>query len=294
MKKALACAIIIVFIFFLLLILMFIESLFFVRFGMPAVYFTTLIFSIILFFACGFLCKKIGNRTAKGMNTEFVSTVAHNLKTSLSAIKWSLRMLIDGDFGKNSEEQKEVALRLYKKNEAAISALDDLLNLSKIEDGAYIYKKNPADIISIILSVMDDYKDEIKSKNIELEFEKPEYGVPKMRLDEEKIRIAIQNIFDNAVKYTSAGGKIKVCLKHTEKEIEIEIQDSGIGIPEQQQINIFRKFFRGDNAVQTEFDGSGLGLFIAGNIISAHKGKIWFESEENKGTTFYISLPVVK
>ena len=111
-------------------------------------------------------------------------------------------------------------------------------------------------------------------------------------LDAEKAKLAFQNIIDNAVRYTSLNGQITISLKIVDKNIEFSVEDSGVGVPENQQARIFTKFFRGANAVRMNTEGSGLGLFIAKNIVEAHGGKIWFKSEENKGTTFYISFPI--
>ncbi len=104
--------------------------------------------------------------------------------------------------------------------------------------------------------------------------------------------MAIQNLIDNAIKYTPPKGEIVVSLKQIEKEVEFLVKDSGVGIPKEQQKRIFTKFFRSANVIRMETDGSGLGLFIAKNIIEVHGGKIWFESEEGKGSTFYFTLPI--
>ncbi len=108
------------------------------------------------------------------------------------------------------------------------------------------------------------------------------------------MRIVIQNFLDNAIRYSPEGGKISISLNSDGKNIQFKMQDFGMGIPKNQQDKIFTKFFRGDNAVRVNTVGSGLGLFLAENIIEAHSGKIWFESEENKGTSFYFTLPIKK
>jgi signal transduction histidine kinase len=148
-----------------------------------------------------------------------------------------------------------------------------------------------ADLGSICQSMFDAYQEEIKRKNLEFTFNKPQ-ELPKVNVDVEKISLAIQNLLDNAIRYTPSGGKITVSLETKGNYIEFSIKDTGIGIPKTQQERIFTKFFRGSNALKTETEGSGLGLFIVKNIIEAHGGKIWFESEEGKGTTFYFTLPV--
>ena len=111
-------------------------------------------------------------------------------------------------------------------------------------------------------------------------------------LDVEKMKLAIQNLLDNAIRYTQPGGRVTASLKYVKKEIEFSIKDTGIGIPKDQQERVFTKFFRGANAIRLETEGSGLGLFITKNIIEAHGGKIWFESEENVGTTFHFTIPL--
>lgn len=228
------------------------------------------------------------------MKTEFVSLAAHQLRTPLSAIKWTLRMLLDGDLGEITEEQRDFIEKTYKSNERMITLINNLLNITRIEEGRYLYKPTLTNIENVIQSVVDFYKEEIKRKNIKFEFQKPEEKVTQVLIDVEKIRLAIQNLLDNALKYTLPGGKVTISLKEDKDEIEIFVKDSGVGIPKDQQEKVFTKFFRGANIMRMETEGSGLGLFIAKNIIEAHGGKIWFRSEEGKGTTFYFTLPLKK
>ncbi len=106
--------------------------------------------------------------------------------------------------------------------------------------------------------------------------------------------MALKNLIGNANKYTPASSKVTISLKHDKKEVAISIKDTGIGIPQASQQKIFTKFFRGQNAIRMETEGSGLGLFITKNIIEAHSGRIWFESEEGRGSTFYVAIPIKK
>jgi two-component system sensor histidine kinase VicK len=167
------------------------------------------------------------------------------------------------------------------------------LNVARIEEGRYLYRPVLADIVPICQSVIDSYKEEIGKKNLKFEFEKPK-ELPKVRVDIEKISLAIQNLLENAILYNLPGGKIEISLKLKENKIEFSIKDTGIGIPKELQRRVFTKFFRAPNAMRIETEGSGLGLFITKNIIEAHGGEIWFESEEGKGTTFYFTLPVAQ
>ena len=226
------------------------------------------------------------------MKTEFVSIAAHQLRTPLSAIKWSISLLkekIKGD--KDAEDLLE---KLNQSNERMIRLIDDLLNVTRIEEGRYIYKPVPRDIVQIIESVIVLRVEAAKRKGIDFSFNKPKEKIPEVKVDEEKISIVIQNLVENAINYTPSGGKILVSIIYQKEtqEILVEVKDTGIGIPKSEQQRVFSKFFRGTNAIKNETEGTGLGLFIAKNIIEAHGGKIWFKSEKDKGTTFYFTLPI--
>ena len=228
------------------------------------------------------------------MKTEFVSVSAHQLRTPLSAIKWTLRMLLDGDLGEMTPEQKNFIEKTYWSNERMITLINDLLDVTRIEEGRYLYRPALTDFEPVIQFVIDSFGEEIKRKNIKCEFKKPEKKLPEIIMDVEKIKIAIQNLLDNAVRYTPLGGNVIISLKYGKNEIEFSITDNGVGIPESQKQRVFSRFFRGVNVIRLETEGTGLGLYIAKNIIETHGGRIWFESEEGKGTTFYFTLPVKK
>ena len=219
------------------------------------------------------------------MKTEFVSLAAHQLRTPLSAIKWTLRILLDGDLGDFLE-------KTYQSNERMISLINDLLDVTRIEEGRYLSKLTLVNIEEVINLVVNSYKDEIKRRKIKFEFKKPEEKMPQIMVDVEKMGLVVQNLLDNAVHYTRPGGEVIISLNRGAKDIEFSIKDTGTGIPEEQQERIFTKFFRGTNAIKMEAEGSGLGLFIAKNIIDAHNGKIWFESKQGEGTTFYFNIPI--
>jgi two-component system sensor histidine kinase VicK len=226
------------------------------------------------------------------LKTEFVSISAHQLRTPLSAIKWSLRMLLDGDIGRLTEEQEEFIEKTYKANEKMINLVNGLLDVTRIEEGRYVYRPQLLQLEEIVRSVIKSLQEEIKKKEIKFKFEKPEGKLPKVKIDKEKIGLAIQNLLDNAIRYTPKGGGVTVSLKCVKNKIEVSVKDSGIGIPKEQQSRVFSKFFRGSNAIRVETEGIGLGLYITKNIIEAHGGQIWFKSKEGKGTTFYFTLPI--
>ncbi|MEK9134708.1 MAG: ATP-binding protein [Patescibacteria group bacterium] len=231
-------------------------------------------------------------KTIERLKTEFVSLAAHQLRTPLSGMKWALKMMLDGDAGKITKKQTELTNKVYESNERMIDLVNDLLNVARIEEGRYIFKPIFADMETIIQFVVNSYKEQVEKKGLGLEFKVLEKELPQVKIDVEKMRLAVQNLIDNAIKYTVSGGSITVSLRRAGESIECQISDTGVGIPDDQKARVFSKFFRGTNAVKIETDGSGLGLFIAKNIIEAHGGKIWFQSEEGKGTAFCFSLPI--
>jgi signal transduction histidine kinase len=226
------------------------------------------------------------------LKTEFVSLSAHQLRTPLSAIKWTLKMILDGDMGEINEEQKDLLRKTYNSNERMISLINDLLNVTRIEEGRYIYKKKLVDLSSLVKEIVKNYKEESKRRGLSFKFKAPKGKIPEIKMDPDKIKLVITNLIDNAIRYTSEKGKVIVSLEKKKNNLEFSVEDSGIGIPEDQQERLFSKFFRASNAVRTETEGSGLGLFICKNIIDAHNGEVWFESEQGKGSKFYFSLPI--
>lgn len=229
------------------------------------------------------------------MKSEFVSLAAHQLRTPLSAIKWTLGTLLAGDFGELAADQKNYVKMAYQSNQRLIDLINDLLNVTRIEEGRFVYNTTPMDIEQMVESMIQSYKREvIGEKRLTLTFVKPKQKLPKVEVDAEKINLAIQNFIDNAIKYTPSGGKITVSLELIDKEIKFSVKDTGIGIPKDQQERIFTKFFRAPEAVKMATEGSGLGLYITKNIVEAHGGKIGFESEKGKGSTFWFTLPIKK
>lgn len=231
----------------------------------------------------------------EAMKSEFVSIAAHQLRTPLSGIKWTLKMLIDGDLGKISKDQKEILEKTYVSNERMISLVNDLLNVTRIEEGRYIHKPEMVNILDIVEPLVESYKAEAERKGIKLNLETTKKRNLNVAADIEKITLVAQNLLENALKYTPKGGKIIFFVKHKVKanKIEVSVKDSGVGVPKDQQARLFTKFFRAANVMRMETEGSGLGLFICKNIIESHGGEIWFDSEENKGSTFYFTLPIV-
>ncbi|MCK5413621.1 MAG: hypothetical protein KAI57_04595 [Candidatus Pacebacteria bacterium] len=232
-------------------------------------------------------------KKVQALKTEFVSIAAHQLRTPLSAIKWTLTTILDEDLGTLNEKQKEYLEKSNLSNERMIDLVDDLLNLSRIEEGRYIQVEDFLKIADLVNEVLEGEEHKASKKNVIMEF-KNNNKISDVLADKEKIKLVIQNLIENAINYSFESAKVYIHLTEDAEnhEIKFEITNTGIGIPEESKERIFTKFFRSDNAVKTETVGSGLGLFINKNIIESHGGKIWFESEEGKETSFYFTLPL--
>jgi signal transduction histidine kinase len=226
------------------------------------------------------------------IKSEFISIAAHQLRTPLSAIKWILKMVLDEDSGKLNEEQRELLDKGYKSNERIIGLVNDLLSVSRIEEGRFGYNFDMCDLQEIIDIVKDNTKNLIKKNSQSFKITKPS-NLPKAYIDKERILLVLQNLVDNAIKYTPEFGKIEIIIKkQDDKFLKVSIKDNGVGIPEKDKVKLFTKFFRATNVMRMQTEGSGLGLFIAKNIIEEHKGRIYIESEEGKGTKINFTLPL--
>lgn len=231
---------------------------------------------------------------ANKMKTEFVSIASHQLRTPLAAMRWTLNLLNDDKTSNPSAQEQTNYLGLIKEsNERMIRLVNDLLDVSRIEMGRIILNPCQVNLYILIKKIIDNYALLAKASNIDINLEANE-TLPNAYVDPEKISLVIQNLVDNAVKYTKGKGEVKITATADGDHVKVMIKDTGVGIPKSQQKHIFQKFFRSDNIMKHQTVGTGLGLFIAKAIIEDSNGKIWFESEENKGTTFYFTLPKYK
>jgi len=225
------------------------------------------------------------------LRTEFLSLAAHQLRTPLVEVKWALQELLDGGKTKFSLAQQELLKKTHASNDGMLALIEDLLDTTKIKEGEYLSSLAPAQIEQIAASVVESYKEEASRQGIELELLMPPKPFPRVLVDEEKIKLAVQNLVGNAIHYTLSGGKVTVSLLSDTKEVRISVLDTGIGIPQKEQWRIFEQFFRAANAKKLGKKGTGLGLYLTKNIVEAHGGRIWFVSKEREGSSFNIALP---
>ncbi len=227
------------------------------------------------------------------MKTEFVSVASHQLRTPLTAIKLFTDMLIREDVGKLNKHQKKYLDNIYQSTERMVRLVNDLLNVTRIESGRLIVDPQPTDLKEFIENIIAEAKPLANSKNVKIIFKVKDANLPKINLDQNLMRQVIHNLVVNAIRYSSPkNGKVEISLdKQGNKYYLIKVKDNGIGIPREAQNRIFEKFFRADNAIKRATEGTGLGLYVSKMIVESSGGKIWFESEEGKGTTFFVLLP---
>lgn len=225
--------------------------------------------------------------------TEFVSLASHQLRTPLSTINWYTETLLSGDVGKLNQQQEKYLTEVYQGNQRMVSLVNALLSVSRMDMGTFIFEPEATNISDLIQRSVAEQKFQIEQKQISL---KLTFGhhLPKIHTDPKLASIVFQNLLSNAVKYTPEGGKIEISLgfKKDRRVLLFKMSDTGYGIPKNQQAQIFSKLFRADNVRERDTEGTGLGLYIAKAILDNSGGRIWFESEENQGSSFYVELPV--
>lgn len=223
--------------------------------------------------------------------SEFISVAAHQLRTPLSAIKWVMKILLDQDAGPITLEQKDLLTKGYESNERMIELVTDMLDVARIEEGNFGFVFHHANMDDLIQKAMDVFTVKAKEKDITFVFEKPETTYS-LKVDAARIELVLQNFIDNALKYTPSGGTITIRIAEVGRYVRISITDTGIGVPKDQAVRLFTKFFRGANAVKRQTEGNGLGLFLVKNIVARHGGNVFVETEEGKGSTFSFTLPL--
>ncbi len=247
--------------------------------------------------------------------TEFINIASHQLKTPISVIQGVASMMIEGDMDKMPPEQRQTFYNsVWQKTKKLKTIVHDILNATSFNDKKYSVMDNSAVMINIpklLQQTIDDFGMETKERGIDLVFSAKE-NIPEVRGQKEYLEEAFINLINNAIKYTPSavmthdvrgkrkdGAEKAAVAVSVEKDpgnpknILVKVKDNGIGIPQEAKAKLFKRFSRAKNAVDMYTDGTGLGLFIVKEIVEGHLGKVWFESEINKGTTFFVSLPFV-
>ena len=224
--------------------------------------------------------------------TEFISIASHQLRTPLTSIKGYCSLILEGAYGDVNPDLEEVIHRLIFSNDRLVNLVENLLNISRMEAGRMEYQFEEQPVEDILKELYASFTFAATSKKLDFKLTLPESPLPHLKLDKQKIQEVFSNLIDNAIKYTNEGDVVIEAKYDQEKnKVHITVKDSGIGIPKEEVQFLFTKFSRGKDINRLHANGTGLGLYVAKNIIEAHKGKIWIESEgEGKGTTFVVEL----
>lgn len=224
---------------------------------------------------------------------EFISMASHQLRTPLTSIKGYLSMLIEGDVGEVTKEQKHMLSEAFVSSERMVRLIGDFLNVSRLQTGKFVIEKHPVDLALLVQREIDGLAQNAAGRGMSFTYKRPK-GIPTLNIDENKIQQVVMNFADNAIYYSKEKSKITVSLKKVGDAVEFKVTDTGIGVPKSEQANLFNKFFRATNARRARPDGTGVGLFLAKKVIDDHDGSIIFESTEGKGSTFGFRLPIPK
>lgn len=230
-------------------------------------------------------------RRLERVRQDFVANVSHELRTPISSIKGYAETLLEGAIDDKDNVREFISI-IYQDSNRLANLIDDLLDLAKIESGKIKMVFVPLDIKPILDCCLGVLEKPIKGKQLSVSLSIPG-GIPKVLADDKRIAQVFLNLLDNAVKYTSEGGSIKVGISINERFVQVDISDTGIGIPEKDLPRIFERFYRVDKARSRELGGTGLGLSIIKHIVLSHGGQVWVKSELGQGSTFSFTIPQV-
>jgi len=247
---------------------------------------------MILFVIGNFIIKSIEEiARANKVKTEFVSIASHQLKTPLSEISWEVELFISKFSAGLDEKQLGIIKEIGKSNGKMIRLVNDLLDVARIDQGRLALNAEPMDLCAVARDVIEGSKVIAQASNVKLSIKTGKH-IPMVIGDKRKMWIVLDNLISNGIKYIEKGGKVDVIVSREGENVKVQITDTGVGISSNQRDMIFQKFFRIESATKNQTEGTGLGLYIAKNIIEQSKGTIWFTSKENEGSTFFFTLPI--
>lgn len=229
------------------------------------------------------------------LKSEFVSIVSHQLRTPASAVKWYLETLMDNRHGKEMNDwQNDKLHEAYQSNERMIHLINDLLNVSRLDSGHFEVNAVKFSVQKLVDEIDKELTHFAHAHNVVMNNTIAD-NIPDVEGDRDKIREVLLNMLTNAIKYTASGHhEVTIAAEKQDNDfIKFSVKDEGIGIPKKDLEHIFKKFFRADNAIESQTEGSGLGLYIAREIARLHGGDIWITSKEGDGTTVFVTLPII-
>lgn len=224
---------------------------------------------------------------------EFVSMASHQLRTPLTSVKGYISMVLEGDAGEITPMQQKLLSEAFASSERMVHLINDFLNVSRLQTGKFMLDVRPIDLAKVVRQEVDSLESTAKARNLKITY-RPPSRLPILYIDEGKVRQVIMNFLDNAIYYSREHTAIAVKLSIDAGEVLLEVHDTGIGVPEAEQTHLFSKFFRATNARKQRPDGTGVGLYLAKRVITAHGGTMVFSSVEGEGSVFGFRLPVKK
>ncbi len=225
------------------------------------------------------------------MRSSFVKIASHKIRTPLSEMKWLFSELLAGSLDHLSPEQKSAVGQGFGSVDRLTKLISELLDAVSIEEGKFGYQFSRVIPRWVVEETAKSFIKRFESKKINFSVQ-IEAKLPEVDMDKVKIGVVLYGILDNAFWYTYPKGRVELRIRKVGDAVEIAISDTGVGIPDNERDKIFQKFFRGNLAMRLNTEGTGLSLYIAKNVIVGHKGKIWFESKEGAGSTFFLTLPI--
>jgi signal transduction histidine kinase len=247
----------------------------------------TIIFTIGTFIIRNVEYMAAANKT----KSEFISMASHQLKTPIAESSWASELLVSKYKKGLSNKQLELINEISKTTAHMSRLVSDLLDVARLDRGALLLAQDKINIAEMVKEVYEADLPLATAMGVKMDAIIPD-NFPEITADKRRIKVAIDNLISNSIKYTTDGGYVEIHLEKDGDKIVFCVKDNGIGIPEKQQGMVFDKFFRSDNSAKYKIEGTGLGLYIVKNFIDQSGGKIWFKSIENVGSSFCFSLPI--
>ena len=229
-------------------------------------------------------------RELERTKSEFISCVSHELRTPLHSIKGFVQLLLRGKVSDRDTEREFLSI-IYKESEHLGDLIEDLFDASRIESGSIRIHKKAAPVGELLVAATLGMHSVAQERDIRLSIDVQE-SLPVIEIDERRIKQVMTNLLGNAIKFSRSGTEISVKATLEDEEVLVQVSDQGIGIPEDAIPSLFNSFYRVDNSAMRETGGNGLGLYITKYIVEAHGGRIWVDSELDKGSVFRFALPV--
>lgn len=239
--------------------------------------------------------KIVRDRTSQVLalrsKSEFVTVASHQLRGPVTDISWALQSLNNATG--LDETNKSIVTNALGASDSLLRRIEDLLNIAKMEDGQFGYKFEDTDVSDFIAKVLADILPAAQKAGIKIYFDRPAQSLPHVIIDPRRLSLALTNLLENSIRYNVENGEVTVKVDKMQDKpyVVVSVKDTGIGVPPEAMEKLFNKFYRADNALKRQTEGSGLGLYIAKGIVNAHGGQIWAESELNRGTTISFALP---